>query len=76
MKVSAYTNCTQSRAYDLSLSQQQADHVVRYFTAIGLDARVLYATGYGGTRLVNRNYNRWDANDNYRVEITLEKLPV
>lgn len=76
VKVSAYTNCSHSNAYDLSLSQQQANNVVRYFTAIGLDARVLYATGYGGTRLVNRNNDRWDANDNYRIEITLEKLPV
>ncbi len=76
VKVAAYTNCSSSRAYDLALSQQQANSVVRYFTAIGLDARVLYAAGYGGTRLVNRNNNRWDANDNYRIEITLEKLPV
>lgn len=76
VKVSAYTNCSAAHAYDVSLSQQQANSVVRYFTAIGLDARVLYAAGFGGTHLVNRNDDRWDANDNYRIEITLEKLPV
>lgn len=76
VKISAYTNDTGSASYDLSLSQQQADAIERFLVATGIDARLLYALGCGGTHLVERNSKVWDDNDNYRIEITLEKLYV
>lgn len=75
VKVSAYTNDTGSPRVDLALSQQQAANVERVLLLKGMDARVVYAAGYGGTHLVERNSSDWDGSDNYRIEITLEKLP-
>jgi outer membrane protein OmpA-like peptidoglycan-associated protein len=76
IKISAYTNDTGSPSHDLSLSQQQADAIEKYLVAAGMDVRLLYALGCGGTHLVERNLTGWDDNDNYRIEITLEKLYV
>ncbi len=76
VKVSAYTSSTGSRTVDLSLSQEQAQNVAKFLQAAGVDARVLYAMGYGGTHLVQQNSKGWDESDNYRIEITLEKLYV
>lgn len=75
VKVSAYTDASGTSSADLALSQQQAERVAKILLASGVDARVLYATGYGGTRLVTKNTMNWDT-DNYRIEITLEKLYV
>lgn len=75
VKISAYTDDTGSKTVDLSLSQQQAENVEKFLVAAGIDARVLYAAGHGGTRLVTRNTGEWES-DNYRIEITLEKLYV
>lgn len=74
VKVSAYTNDLGSQSVNLSLSEQQAKAVAKYLLASGLDARLLYAAGYGGTHLVDSNKTVWDGSDNYRIEITLEKL--
>ena len=75
VKVSAYTDDTGSRTIDLNLSKQQAQQVAKALLATGIDARLLYADGYGGTNLVRANTMDWDT-DNYRIEITLEKLYV
>lgn len=74
VKVGGYTNDTGSSRVDLALSQQQAKTVAKTLVAYNVDARVLYAEGYGGTNLVERNSLDWDSSDNYRIEITLEKL--
>lgn len=76
VKVAVYTGAFGSSDVNLSLSQDQAESVSKYLAEAGTDARVLYATGYGGTHLVQKNTNVWDGNDNYRIEITLEKLYV
>jgi outer membrane protein OmpA-like peptidoglycan-associated protein len=75
VNVAVYTDKTGSGTIDLSLSQQQADSVVKFLTESGIDARVLYAIGNGGTKLVAPNTGNWES-DNYRIEITLEKLYV
>lgn len=75
VKVAAYTEDTGSKSIDLALSQQQAEQVSKLLLASGIDARVLYAAGYGGSHLVQKNTLDWDS-DNYRIEITLEKLYV
>lgn len=75
VKISVYTDNTGSKTVDLSLSQQQASAVAKFLTASGVDARILYAEGYGGARLVSPNNGQWES-DNYRIEVTLEKLYV
>lgn len=74
VKISAYTNAVGPEDVDLALSQEQADSVSKYLAASGVNARVLYAAGYGGTHLVERVSGDWESSDNYRIEITLEKL--
>jgi len=76
VKIAAYTDKTGCQNVDLALSQQQADSVAKFLLASGIDARVLYAEGYGGTYLVQKSSTKWDESDNYRIEITLEKLYV
>lgn len=74
VKVGGYTNDTGSKRVDLALSQQQAQTVAKTLMAYHVDARVLYAEGYGGSHLIERNSLDWDNSENYRIEITMEKL--
>jgi outer membrane protein OmpA-like peptidoglycan-associated protein len=73
VKVSVYTSACGSEDFNLALSQDQAGSVSKYFLEAGIDARLLYAVGYGGSHLVQKNDADWDGSDNYRIEITLEK---
>ncbi|EKD70565.1 MAG: hypothetical protein ACD_46C00488G0002 [uncultured bacterium] len=75
VKVGTYTNDLGSQDVNLALSNQQAKSLVKYFTAAGMDARLLVGVGYGGERLVDNNSLEWNKSDNYRIEITFEKLP-
>lgn len=75
VKISAYTN-QNACAPDLALSKMQAQNIAKALVASGMNARLVYAEGYGGTHLVDSTALSWDASDNYRVEITFEKLYV
>ncbi len=74
VKIAVYTNDMGSERANLSLSEEQAHKVAKFLLVSGLDARLLVAKGYGGTHLVEKNSKIWDGSDNYRIEITLEKL--
>jgi len=76
VQVAAYTNASGPERINRSLTQQQADSVAKYLWQAGVNTRMLYATGYGGTHLVEKNTIEWNNSENYRIEITLEKLPV
>lgn len=76
VKVSAFTNDSGfPPEVNHAISQQQADNVVRYLWT-QLNTRLLSGKGCGGTQLMAKNNAAWDRGDNYRIEITLEKLPV
>ena len=53
----------------------QAENVAKFLWRTGINTRLLYAQGYGGCKLVERNSGS-ENSENYRIEITLEKLPV
>lgn len=76
VKVAAYTDRGGSKRIDLALSQQQAEQIERVLVLTGIDARVLYGVGYGPVRMVEQSSTGWSDNENYRIEITLEKLYV
>lgn len=76
VKIAVYTNDDTARSSDLLLSQQQADAVADVFVSQGIDARLLYAVGYGSKQFVEKTSLSWDETLNYRVEISLEKLYV
>jgi len=73
VKVSAFTNKSLPCAIAQAVTQQQANAVMKYLWG-RVNTRLLTAQGYGGTHLVESNALVWG--DNYRIEITLEKLPV
>lgn len=75
VKIAAYTSAAEPESITRSLTQQQADHVMKYLWNRHINTRLLYAEGMGGSKLVMANVADWSS-DNYRVEITLEKLPV
>lgn len=76
VKVSAYTNDTGSPRVDAALSAQQSKNMANMLIASGVNARLLYAAGCGGSKLVAPNSLDWDESPNYRIEITFEKLYV
>ncbi|OGT47758.1 MAG: hypothetical protein A3E83_04965 [Gammaproteobacteria bacterium RIFCSPHIGHO2_12_FULL_41_20] len=74
--IAAYTDATGSARVRTVLSKDQASSIVKFLGAAGVNTRVLYGVGYGGRHLIAKNSTDWDTSDNYRIEITLEKLPV
>lgn len=76
VKISAYTDDIGEKKVNLALSRQQARAIEKYFAAKGVNTRLLYSEGYGPTNLVMKNTLDWGKSDNYRIEITMEKLEV
>ncbi|OAI48672.1 hypothetical protein AYO45_04510 [Gammaproteobacteria bacterium SCGC AG-212-F23] len=78
VNVTAYTNAIGPECVNLALSQEQANSVVKYLwqrNVFSPASRVLSARGGGSSKLVEPIPNAWDSGENYRVEITMEKLP-
>ncbi len=75
VKVAAYTGSNGPERISRSLTQEQANAVVKYLWRTRINTRLLYAEGGDGSRPVTASDSDW-AGANYRVEITLEKLPV
>ncbi|MBV8801695.1 MAG: OmpA family protein [Gammaproteobacteria bacterium] len=75
VKISAYTSQMGSDAVNLALSQQQAACIERYLLRRNINTRILTAAGYGGSSPVTKDDGSW-TNDNYRIEISFEKVPV
>lgn len=77
VKVSAYSNSLGSPDANLNLTQQQANQVAKVLHGYGVDARLIYAKGYGGTHLIEpANRAEGGSTTNYRVVITLQKYHV
>ncbi|EKD72302.1 MAG: IcmN (DotK) [uncultured bacterium] len=77
VKVAAFTTPIGPERINHALSQEQANAVIKYLWRTGINTRMLYAEGGGGLNPVEKpDANDWAGGDNYRVEITLEKLPV
>lgn len=74
IQVAAYTNATGPARINQELSQEQANSVARYLWTDGVNARLMTAVGRGGTHLVTQNTFDWNSGDNYRVEITVERV--
>jgi outer membrane protein OmpA-like peptidoglycan-associated protein len=75
VKVAAYTNDVGDNEVNCYISQQQADTIVKYLWP-RVDTRLLFASGNGGSHLIVPNNLNWIEGENYRVEISFEKLPV
>jgi len=75
VKVAAYTGGDGPERITRSLSQEQANTVIKYLWRTKINTRMLYAEGGDGSKPVTASGSDF-AGANYRVEITLEKLPV
>lgn len=73
--VAAYTSACENEAVSVALTQQQAAAVAKYLWGKGVNTRLLSSNGFGGQKLIAANKPEWNS-DNFRIEITLEKLPV
>ena len=76
VRVNAYANNSGSVTQDRALTRVQAQHVAKTLLQLGVDARLLYAEGRGSEQMVAAQTLPWQGNENYRIEITLEKLHV
>lgn len=76
VKISAYTDDIGTPGRNLALTRMQAKNIEKYLAAAGVNTRLLYSEGYGGTNLISQNSAEWGTSDNYRVEITMEKRDV
>jgi outer membrane protein OmpA-like peptidoglycan-associated protein len=73
IKIAGFTSATEPMDISIMLSKQQAEQVAKYLWNRGINTRLLVAEGYGGSKNVSGNQFDWSS-DNYRIEITLEKL--
>jgi len=74
VKVSGYTDNVGWPTRNLALSRQQAQQIANYLWNQGLDARVLYATGYGLQKPIANNDTAAGRAMNRRIEITLRQI--
>ncbi len=72
VKVAGYTDCQDCHIRNLALSRQQAQVVADYLWKRGMDARLLYAVGYG--ECVPIAYSSNCKVSNRRIEITFRKI--
>lgn len=63
IEISAHTDSIGQSQYNLDLSQQRADNVVKYLVTRGIPTQRLVAKGYGAMKPVAPNYNP-DGSDN------------
>lgn len=74
MKVSGFTDSEGSLERNRALSEKQAQRMIEYLTRQGLDARIIYAAGYGPNYPIGDNsipsHQQW----NRRVEIKFRRV--
>lgn len=77
VKVAAYTSSTGTQRVNYALSKEQAESIVRYLWRCKLNTRLISAVGMGGTNpVVPDTLENSDKSLNYRIEITMENMPV
>lgn len=74
IKVAGYTDDFVWPDRNLALSRQQAQIIADYLWSRNIDARVLYATGYGSEAPIASNINAQGRAKNRRIEITLREI--
>ncbi len=73
IEICGFTDDLGTDAYNLTLSQQRADAVKRYFLSLGVDPRVVVAKGVGEGSPKVENLDETSRRTNRRVELTILK---
>ncbi len=76
VEVAAYTPAVGCSPINSALSREQANAIVKYLWRTGINTRLLYGVGKDGAKQVSNSALGWNGGENYRIEITLEKLPI
>lgn len=71
LEVAGHTDSVGPKAYNLKLSKERAQAVVKYFETKGIDASRLTIVGYGEAQPVSSNNTASGRADNRRVELIL-----
>ena len=74
VRISGYTDNQGMPERNLALSQQRAEMVANYLWNHGLDARLVYAAGYGSCHTVASNTTTYGRAANRRIEISLYRI--
>jgi outer membrane protein OmpA-like peptidoglycan-associated protein len=75
VRVAVYSDATVPAPVACALTREQANSVVKYLWRRGINTRFIYGVGEGGTNLVTKSSYESTDSLNYRIEISLEKLP-
>ena len=75
IKVAGYSDNVGPVQRNLALSQTQAQHMMHELWERGVDARMMYAIGYGACNPIASNKQRSGRQKNRRIEISLQRIP-
>jgi intracellular multiplication protein IcmN len=76
INVDAYTGDRGSNRRNLALSQHRADAIVDSLLRSGVDARLIFAKGYGEAYPLTTNKTEFGQLSNERIEISIRMLPL
>lgn len=74
VKVEGYTNCTGCPPREFALTRQQAQVIESYLWNRGIDARFVYAVGYGALNPVATNCTAYGRAENRRIELHIRLI--
>ncbi len=75
VKVAGYTDNQGDNTRNLALSREQAQAIAKYIQHQGIDARYIYATGYGEDFPIALNDTLEGRYTNRRIQITFREIP-
>ena len=74
IKVSGYTDNSESEVRSLALTRQQARSMTTYLWHQGVDARMMYSAGYGSNCPIAHNQLSYGRAQNRRIEISFWRI--
>ncbi|MBA2654550.1 MAG: OmpA family protein [Gammaproteobacteria bacterium] len=75
VRIAAYSDCRCDPFRNTVLTQAQAQTIAKTFWCNGIDARLLYAVGYGSDFPIASNANCMGQSQNRRIEICFRFIP-
>lgn len=73
VEVQGHTDERGSKTYNLDLSQRRAQAVVAYLERYGIEAKIMYAQGYGESNPIEAGHDEEAWAVNRRVQFIIEK---
>ena len=74
LRIEGHTDNQGDAAYNMRLSQERAEAVLRYLTGRGVSGRVLVAKGFGESKPIAKNTSNKGRAKNRRVEFVIVEI--